>query len=30
MSYLISQEIAYDNDRHDEDHDIEDFKIEVH
>ena len=30
MSYLIFQEIAYNNDRHDEDHDVEDLKIEVH
>ena len=29
-SYLISEKIAYNNDRHDEDHDVEDFKIEVH
>lgn len=30
MTYLISQEIAHNNDRHDEDHDIEYFKVEVH
>ncbi len=30
MTYLVSQEIAYNNDRHDEHHNVEDFKVEVH
>ena len=30
MTYLVSQKIAHNNDRHDEHHDIEDFKVEVH
>ena len=30
MTYLISQEIAHNNDRHDKNYDIEDFEIQVH
>lgn len=30
MTYLISQEIAHNDDRHDEHHDVEDLEVEVH
>lgn len=30
MTYLISQEIAHNDDRHDEDNDVEDLEVEVH